>query len=132
MLVEVATLQGLKEGVGKVVVVEGREIMIVRWRGEVYAIRNICPHMAAPFSVANRANEHGGSAVHAHLGGGEFGELVQTDDAVITCPWHTWTFRLRDGTCTADPSMRVKAYEVVVQGDIVFVKMGGRSADRAG
>jgi nitrite reductase/ring-hydroxylating ferredoxin subunit len=133
VLVEVATLADLKEGVGDVVRANGREIMIVRWRGAVYAIRNICPHMAAPFSGANRAVERGGSAVHARVcGGGELGELVQTEEAVITCPWHTWTFRLRDGSCIVDPALRVKAYEVVVEGGTVYLEMGGERKAAAG
>lgn len=124
MLIEVATLADLQEGVGQVVRAQGREIMLVRWRGTVYAIRNICPHMSVPFSVANRALERGGSVVHARVcAGRELGELVQTEEAVITCPWHTWTFRLRDGSCIADPALRVKAYEVVVERGTVYLEM---------
>src|SRR5262245_27986865 len=67
MLVEVADSDSLEEGVGLVVVAQGREIMIVRWRGEIHAVRNICPHMSVPFSVANRVLERGAQPVHARI-----------------------------------------------------------------
>jgi nitrite reductase/ring-hydroxylating ferredoxin subunit len=125
MRVDVALLEELKEGVGAVVAVGGREIMVIRWRGEVYAIKNICPHMSVPFSIANRASERGGSAVHARISGGKtIGELVRDDEPLITCPWHTWSFRLRDGSCTVDPDLRVKAYKVVIEDGNVYLETG--------
>jgi nitrite reductase (NADH) small subunit len=125
MLVEVASFEELTEGVGTVVITGGREIMVIRWRGEVYAIRNVCPHMSAPFSVANRANERGGSVVHARISGGKtFGELVRKDEPLITCPWHTWSFSLRDGSCMVDPELRVKAYKVMIEAGKVYLDMG--------
>jgi 3-phenylpropionate/trans-cinnamate dioxygenase ferredoxin subunit len=125
VLVEVAAANDLREGVGAVVVAEGREIMVVRWRGEVYAVRNICPHQSAPFSIANRVSARGAPVVHAGVSGAStFGELERDDEAFLTCPWHTWSFSLRDGTCTVDPGLRVKTYRVVIENGKVYLDMG--------
>jgi phenylpropionate dioxygenase-like ring-hydroxylating dioxygenase large terminal subunit len=50
-------------------------------KGEVYALRDICPHRAAPLSA---------------------GRL--TPDNQVECPYHGWMFRT-DGVCSAIPSL---------------------------
>ena len=124
MLVEVADCDTLEEGVARVVVAEGREIMVVRWHGEVYAVRNICPHMSTPFSGVNRVIERGAQPVHARVrGGSTFGEMERIEEAVVTCPWHGWSFSLVDGTCAVDPRLRVKTYQTVLQGNTVYLEI---------
>ena len=53
--------------------------------GEVFALRDVCPHRAAPLS-AGRICEAGG-------------------DATVECPYHGWRFRARDGACAAVPAL---------------------------
>jgi nitrite reductase/ring-hydroxylating ferredoxin subunit len=122
--VEVAALDQLEEGVAVVVAAGRREIMVVRWQGEIYAVRNVCPHMSVPFSVINRVVERGAQTVHAGMcGGSPFGELERIDEAVITCPWHGWSFSLADGTCAVDRRLRVKTYPTVIEGNTVYLEM---------
>ena len=82
--------------------------------GEVYALRDVCPHRAAPLSAGRLVREAGG------------GEVVE-------CPYHGWRFRA-DGVCSAIPSMvgdqdidvgriRVRAYPVAESQGLVFVWM---------
>jgi 3-phenylpropionate/trans-cinnamate dioxygenase ferredoxin subunit len=125
MLVEVAALADLKEGVATVVVAEGREIIVVPWREKVYALRNICPHQYAPFSYQNRATEMGASPVHTRIvAGATMGELERgEEEPLITCPWHAWSFKLADGRCTVDPALRVKSYKTVVEDGKVYLDM---------
>ena len=81
--------------------------------GSVYALRDVCPHRAAPLS-AGRLIQSGGS------------ELVE-------CPYHGWRFRT-DGACAAIPSLvddqaidvsriKVRRYPVVESQGLVFVWM---------
>jgi phenylpropionate dioxygenase-like ring-hydroxylating dioxygenase large terminal subunit len=82
--------------------------------GEVYALRDICPHRAAPLSA---------------------GELHREADGTQTveCPYHGWRFRT-DGVCAAIPSLaagqeveveriRVRRYPVAEQQGLVFIWM---------
>ena len=95
--------------------VMGEPVLIGRTRaGQVYAMRDICPHRAAPLS-AGRLVQHAGE-----------GETVE-------CPYHGWRFRT-DGACAAIPSLvddqafevdriRVRSYPVRESQGLVFVWM---------
>ncbi len=95
----------------------GEPVLIGRTRaGEVFALRDICPHRAAPLSAGRLVDK----------GAGE-GETVE-------CPYHGWRFR-PDGGCAAIPSLveaqafetdriRVRRYTVRESQGLVFVWMG--------
>lgn len=95
--------------------VMGEPVLLGRTRaGEVYAMRDICPHRAAPLS-AGRLVEHDGE-----------GETIE-------CPYHGWRFRT-DGVCAAIPSLcegqgpqaeliKVRSYPVRESQGMVFVWM---------
>jgi phenylpropionate dioxygenase-like ring-hydroxylating dioxygenase large terminal subunit len=53
--------------------------------GEVFALRDVCPHRAAPLSAGRFAREADGAAS-------------------VECPYHGWRFRA-DGRCAAIPSL---------------------------
>ena len=64
----------------------GEPVLLGRRRdGAVYAIKDICPHRAAPLSAGKLVPETGG------------GESIE-------CPYHGWRFGT-DGGCTAIPSL---------------------------
>lgn len=93
----------------------GEPVLVGRTRaGAAYAMRDICPHRAAPLS-AGRMVEKAGE-----------GETVE-------CPYHGWRFR-PDGVCAAIPSLvedqavepgriRVRSYPVSESQGLVFVWM---------
>jgi 3-phenylpropionate/trans-cinnamate dioxygenase ferredoxin subunit len=98
-----------------VVGVDGKEVLIVRVDDEIFALRNICPHESASF-----LNGH----VRPRLRSATPGEAIEADasDPLLFCPWHTWSFSLRDGRCPQDPSLRVLSYETVVEDGRVLIR----------
>jgi 3-phenylpropionate/trans-cinnamate dioxygenase ferredoxin subunit len=117
--VDVGGVEDFADGVPTIVTVGGRKVVVVHWNGEFYGLRNVCPHQTQSF-------ERGG--VYFQLAPGErLGEMVVSDTPVIACPWHTWSFNLRNGQCTVDPKLRVRAYTVTVQDGRVLVSTGESS-----
>jgi phenylpropionate dioxygenase-like ring-hydroxylating dioxygenase large terminal subunit len=95
----------------------GEPILLGRERsGRVYAIRDICPHRAAPLSAGKLTREADGAES-------------------IECPYHGWRFRT-DGACAAIPSLvgdqamdvsriRVRRYPARESQGLVFVWISG-------
>lgn len=93
----------------------GEPVLVGRTRaGAVYAMRDICPHRAAPLSAGRLVDMPGE------------GETVQ-------CPYHGWRFR-PDGVCAAIPSLvedqafepariQVRSYPVRESQGLVFIWM---------
>ena len=93
----------------------GEPVLLGRTRdGEVYALRDICPHRAAPQSAGKLTREADGAET-------------------VECPYHGWRFRT-DGACSAIPSLvadqqvdvariRVRRYPAAESQGLVFVWM---------
>ena len=106
---DVAAVDDLAEGRPSVFKVKGREIAVVRWRGEFHAVRNICPHQTQSFSCAHIRPSFTSPP-------GRVGEVVAVEsDPVLVCPVHTWSFALRTGQCAVDKSLRIRRYETAVE-----------------
>jgi phenylpropionate dioxygenase-like ring-hydroxylating dioxygenase large terminal subunit len=94
----------------------GEPILIGRDRaGEVYALRDICPHRAAPLSAGRLSRDGSGAEV-------------------VECPYHGWMFRTADGACSRIPSLvdaqafeseriRVRRYPTAEQQGLVWIFM---------
>jgi len=41
----------------------------------------------------------------------------------VMCPWHAWTWDVRSGENTANPSLRIPSYETKVEGGDVMVRI---------
>jgi nitrite reductase (NADH) small subunit len=104
----------LRPGEVQRVVAGGRGIAVVRTAsGQLYAVRDTCPHQGAPLS---------GGIVEPSFDGDAPGRLWLTGSEVLRCPWHHYEYCLKTGAALGDPdSMRVKTYGVrVVDGQIVL------------
>ena len=105
----------LKPGRLKRYEIMGEPVLLGRGRGgEAFALRDICPHRAAPLSAGRLCGEGAAEAVQ--------------------CPYHGWTFRTRDGACASVPSLvegqeldveriRVRSYPVQESQGLVWVFM---------
>jgi len=108
----------LEDGVPLIRTVRSREMVLTRWRDEVFACRNVCPHHNASFA-------HGD--VHLPIVGRSPREVTRSNtQPVLTCPWHLYEFDLRTGRCLGDPFFRVRAYEVLIDDATVYVELKER------
>lgn len=117
------TSSALKAGRQQRVMVAGEPVLVGRTvQGEVFAIRDVCPHRGVPLSAGRQ------------MPGPDGGMTVQ-------CPYHGWQFGTGDGVCRVMPSLvegqamdparvRVRRYPAVERHGLVFVFLG--SDPRAG
>ena len=87
------------DGEGRPVRVGNRVIAVFRVGDSFFAIDDMCPHMGASLSCGF------------------------VEDGIVTCPWHFWRFRLRDGAWADNPRIKTDAYPVHVAGDEVQIEM---------
>lgn len=91
----------IAEGEGMAVDIDGKMIAVFKCKpGEFHAIDDHCPHMGAPLSSGC------------------------VEDGIVTCPWHAWRFRLKDGVWADNPRIKIGCYPVHVDGNgSVFVQI---------
>ena len=77
------------------------EILVANVDGTLYAIDNVCSHS-------------GGSLADGWLTG-----------TTVICPLHTWQYDLVSGCCTHIRDECLRKYEVVVEGEDIFVEVTG-------
>lgn len=100
----------LAPGERNIVEVEGRSIGIFNVHGSFYALRNRCPHQAAPLCLG---------AIKGMTLPGKPGEYVWARDGeILRCPWHGWEFDITTGRSIFNPhGAHVRRYEVTVEPD---------------
>jgi nitrite reductase/ring-hydroxylating ferredoxin subunit len=98
-LIKVAEVTDLQPGEGKTVQAGERELALFNIGGKFHCLDNICPHRGGP------------------LGEGT------VEGGVVTCPWHGWRFDCKTGQSPVIPTAKVDAFEVVVEGTDVKVKI---------
>ena len=95
----VCRVEDLIEGEGKMVEVAGKLIAVFYHNGQYFAIDDVCPHMGASLSSG------------------------YVENAIVTCPWHAWRFRLTDGAWADSPRIKIGSYPVRVQDGAVQVQV---------
>jgi len=117
MFVDVGAAEEFAEGRPRVIQLAGREIGVTLWQGEVFALRNICPHQYGPVC--------GGYAMPMLLGDADGVLEVDDDRLVIVCPWHGWEFDARTGRAAWGPSAyRLKTFPARIEDGRVLVDAG--------
>ncbi len=85
--------------------VEGEPILIANVAGRFYAIGNVCTH------------------AHAELSEGYLDE----NECTVECPLHNAVFSLESGDALESPAEQpVPTYEVVIQGDELYIEFSSR------
>jgi nitrite reductase/ring-hydroxylating ferredoxin subunit len=77
----------------------GMPVVILRTKGEIFALHNQCPHL--------------GCTMHRGNLSGYF----------LTCPCHDWIFDVRTGEFTLAPEIKIPVYPVKVSGGKILLKM---------
>lgn len=95
--VRVAATTDIQPGHGIVAEANGKTLAVFNVDGTIRAIDNTCCHRDGP------------------LGEGEL------EGTIVTCPWHGWRFDVTTGSCVNNPSAKVAAYQVKVEGNDVKV-----------
>lgn len=91
-------MDGWNEREQREVEVDGQSVVVMRYEGEFYALRNLCTHKDVPL-----------------LGG-------EVSDGKITCTKHGGKFELATGKAKALPAVKpVRIFHTEVDGGQVFV-----------
>lgn len=80
-------------------IVDGVPIALSNVDGTYHAVSNVCPHAGGPL---------GDGILEGHT---------------VTCPYHGWSFDVRDGSCFVNEDMGIATYEVVVTEHAVCVRL---------
>jgi len=98
----------LPPGERKIVLVDGRSVGVFNVHGAFYALRNSCPHQAAPLCLGS---------IKGMTMPSDPGEYVWSREGeILRCPWHGWEFDITTGRSIFNPHrVRVKAYDVTVE-----------------
>jgi len=89
----------LAPGSAMEVIAGGSTIAVCNVDGTFHAVDNVCPH-----------------------GDGALGE-GKLKGAILTCPYHGWSFDVTDGACKTNPEVSINTFEVTVKGDAVCVRL---------
>jgi nitrite reductase/ring-hydroxylating ferredoxin subunit len=113
---ELFPLSELAPGDVRATLAGATEVVVIRTHdGDVYALKDVCPHRGPKLSrgtlesivVGERAGEY----------------RLANDEFALRCPWHQFEYDVKTGRCLADPSLRVRRYDVaIVDGQIVIKK----------
>jgi nitrite reductase/ring-hydroxylating ferredoxin subunit len=98
--------------------VAGREVVIVRCRSGLYAIRNVCPHQGAPIC--------GGLVTGTYLPSDPGVLSFGLEDEIVRCPWHGWEFEVKSGRAVFGISeKRLVRYPTTIRGGDLWVRLPG-------
>tara|TARA_B110000438_G_scaffold13119_1_gene12700 strand:+ start:1097 stop:1519 length:423 start_codon:yes stop_codon:yes gene_type:complete len=97
--IKVLKCDDLEIGKSAIIEVGDKEIALFNYKGDYYAIDNICPHRGAP------------------LGEGRI------EEGILICPNHEWRFELKSGWCPQNPELSTEVYPIKVHEDKIYVRL---------
>jgi nitrite reductase/ring-hydroxylating ferredoxin subunit len=106
-----------------VVHAEGVRVGLVWVDGELHALADACPHRGAPICSA-------GQLVPVVSLDGERALIGEADH--VRCPWHRWDFDVRTGACRGAPHLRLKRFEVAIDGEEIAISLSPARGAGAG
>ena len=112
----VGTVADFPPGTHRVVEVDGREVGVFNIGGRLYGLANRCAHQGGPLCEGKRVT---GTLV-AGADTGWAREWAMAGE-VIACPWHGLEYHVPTGRCLAYPEIRIRRYDVTLDGEDVVV-----------
>ena len=114
----VAKSDDLPDGERKIVPNGNSEIGVYRVRGRLFAYQTLCAHQGGPACEGLlMAKVEEVIAEDKTYQGMRFNH----DEMHIVCPWHGWEYDLESGVMVADPTFRMRKYDVVEKEDGIYV-----------
>ncbi|MCP4479548.1 MAG: Rieske 2Fe-2S domain-containing protein [Planctomycetaceae bacterium] len=95
--ITVAKLGDIPDGEGKAYKYNSRMVAVFNQKGQYHAIDDMCPHMGA-------------SLASGHL-----------EECTVVCPWHSWSFDIRDGAWCENRRINIDVYQVRIVGDDIQI-----------
>ncbi|MBK36063.1 MAG: 2Fe-2S ferredoxin [Gemmatimonadetes bacterium] len=108
----VAKTEELEPGHRKIIRLGNREIGVFNIDGDLYGLRNICPHRTGPLCLGR---------LRPLVVPMEFGYGHERENEILKCPWHQWEFDIKTGISITDPDIRVRSYRVEREGDNIVL-----------
>ncbi len=112
----VTTIEALEEAKPSIHTVEGRSIGIIKSNGEIFAVRNVCPHKRAPVCQGQIRGTMLPSDPNIFVFG--------LENRILQCPWHGWEFDLGTGKTVCEGLNRqLNFYPVTLRDGSVYVEI---------
>jgi nitrite reductase (NADH) small subunit len=122
--VKVARRSEIEPGERRLVEFDGRTVGIFNVGGDFFALVNQCVHQGGPVCTGKTMPRLSAEI----LPSGEVREVLSAEIDTIACPWHGWEYDLRSGRCLANPRLGIRSYQVVSDGDDLFLDTGAGSS----
>jgi nitrite reductase/ring-hydroxylating ferredoxin subunit len=114
----VSKLSEMKDGACQLVSEGKLEIGVYRRGADFYAYKNLCVHQGGP--ACQGITMHKVEEV-IRVDKTSAGMRFNKDEEHIVCPWHSFEYDIKTGVCVADKKLKLKKFEVVTEGDSVYV-----------
>ena len=114
----ISKLDELKDGDSRLVHDGDLEIGVYRRGSDLYAYKNLCVHQGGP--ACEGITMHKVEEV-IRVDKTSAGLRFNLEEEHIVCPWHSFEYNLKTGVCVADKKLKLKKYEVVTEGDSIYV-----------
>ena len=114
--VTVCAAEDLQPGQRQLVKVDGSEIAIFNVNGELYAVRNKCPHQGVSMVYGKVDGTMLPSDPHTY----QYGR----HNEILRCPLHGWGFDMKSGESLFSKTCKLKTYDVRQEGNaiVLYVK----------
>lgn len=109
----VCAIEELPPGTRRIAKIAGRSIGVFNVNGELFAIRNRCPHQGGPLCLGMTT----GVTVGRFVDGEQPAISFERDGEILRCPWHAWEFDMRSGQAVFGQGWRVAVYRAEVDAD---------------
>jgi nitrite reductase/ring-hydroxylating ferredoxin subunit len=112
----VGALADFPKNTHRIITIDRREIGVFNVNGRLYGLPNICPHQTGPLCESKRTT---GTLVSEASNDWHF--EWKYDGEIVQCPWHGLEFNVLTGQCLALAHIKLRRYEILVEGDQVKV-----------
>lgn len=96
-----ATLAELKKTSQLTKWIDGHDILLYEFEGNIKAISNICRHFGGPVGY-HKCNKE-----------------------VFTCLWHNWQYSAKDGSGLTHPGLPLRNYDIKIVDEKVYINLLG-------